>query len=51
MSADNFFNALLKRYNRIYDPEANDRAILEKEELARRRADLAKLWASKSRGH
>lgn len=35
--SDDTFNAFMDKYSRIYNPEANDRALLEMEAAAERR--------------
>lgn len=44
--SDTIVDAFLKRYSKVYDPEANDRALLEKE-LLKQRKEARKAEATK----
>lgn len=44
--ADEVFQAFLRRYDRVYNEEANDRALLEKE-LLKQRKEARKAEAAK----
>lgn len=48
MTEDAFYMALLERYGRIYNPEANAKALAEKQAVLERRAALAKLFPAGS---
>lgn len=42
-------DAFYRKYDRVYNPEANERAIAEKEAAAARKAALAEAQQGKSR--
>lgn len=44
---DHFYSALLLRYGKVYNPEANERALVEKRAVEARRAKLREQFHDK----